>query len=71
MIDKAEREPTSQRYLRKGHPSIEELMQEQNVKPVSDARELLGDFWPEDESVDDFIAAVREWRGHTKNDRTA
>ena len=43
----------------------------QGVKPVSDARELLGDFWPEEESVDDFIAAVREWRGHKKNDQAA
>ena len=59
-------QPTSQRYLRKGHPSIEELMLEQGVKPVSDVRELLGDFWPEDESVDDFTAAVRDWRGHAK-----
>jgi hypothetical protein len=24
--------------------------------------DLLGDFWPEEESADEFIAAVREWR---------
>jgi hypothetical protein len=71
MIDKPEQEPTSARYLRKGRPSIEELTREQGVKPVRDARELLGDFWPEDESVDDFIAAVRKWRGHSKNDQAA
>jgi len=24
--------------------------------------ELIGDFWPEEESVDDFLAAVESWR---------
>ena len=38
------------------------LTARQGVKPVSDFEELLGDFWPEDESADDFIAATRAWR---------
>jgi len=46
-------------------------MREQGVKPISDAHELLSDCWPEDESIDDFLAAVREWRGHPKNDLAA
>jgi hypothetical protein len=25
---------------------------------------LLGDFWPEDDTVDDFVSAVREWRNN-------
>ena len=33
----------------------------QGVGPVDDFDALLGG-WPEDESIDDFIAAVREWR---------
>ncbi len=61
----------SERYVRQGHPSIEELIREQGVRTVSDPRELLGDFWPENESVDTFIAAVREWRGHGKTDQAA
>jgi hypothetical protein len=32
---------------------------------------LLGNFWPEEESTDDFLAAMREWRGHTKIDPAA
>ena len=67
----ADSELTIQRHLLKGHSSIEELLREQSVTPVSDAHELLGDFWPEDESIDDFLAAVREWRGHPKNDLAA
>lgn len=35
---------------------------EQGVRPLGNLREVIGDFWPEDESVDDFIATVRGWR---------
>jgi hypothetical protein len=37
------------------------LVRLQGVRPVDDFDALLGG-WPEDESIDDFIAAVREWR---------
>ena len=40
----------------------ETLAAEQGVSPVTDFDELLGDFWPEDERVEDFIATLREWR---------
>ncbi len=43
-------------------PDLQQLMAEQGVKPVERLEDLLGDFWPEDESIDDFIAAVRRWR---------
>jgi hypothetical protein len=43
-------------------PDLEELAAQQNVKPVTRFEDLLGDFWPADEDVDDFIAAVRQWR---------
>lgn len=46
------------------HSELEALAEEQNVPPVADADDLIGGgFWPEDESVDEFVAAVREWRG--------
>jgi hypothetical protein len=32
------------------------------VEPVQRLEDLWGDFWPEDEPVDDFIDAVRRWR---------
>jgi len=37
------------------------LAEHQGVQPVTDFDALLGG-WPEDEPVDDFVAAVREWR---------
>jgi hypothetical protein len=36
-------------------PTIEELAAEQGVKPVTDIQSLRGNFWPEDESIDEFL----------------
>lgn len=38
------------------------LAQAQGVLPLSSFDDLLGNFWPEDESVDEFIAEIRELR---------
>lgn len=32
------------------------------TQPLQHLEDLWGDFWPEDESVDDFIATVHHWR---------
>jgi hypothetical protein len=63
--------PIGEKYTREGHPTIEELIAQQSVEFPRDPTVLLGDFWPEDESIDDFLSAMREWRGHTKNDPAA
>jgi hypothetical protein len=47
------------------------LIAEQGVEFPRDPEELLGDFWPQEESIDDFLAALHEWRGHTKTDPAA
>ena len=62
---------TAERYARVGHPSIEELVAEQGTRFPADPAELLGDFWPEEESIEDFLRAVHEWRGHDNRDRAA
>lgn len=41
---------------------LETLAAQQGVTPVCDTAVLPGDFWPEDENVDDFVAAIRAWR---------
>jgi hypothetical protein len=61
----------AEKYACSGHPSIQELVAEQGTKFRSDPAELLGDFWPEEESIDDFLMALRDWRGHDKSDRAA
>jgi hypothetical protein len=60
--------PRTSRYANPGHPSAEELMAEQGTGPIMDVSELHGDFWPEDESIEEFIATYREWRGHKRED---
>lgn len=58
-----------QKYGRSGHPSIEELKLAQGTIPTSNPRELLGDFWPESENIDEFLATVRKCRGHMDTDQ--
>lgn len=58
--------PAGTRYSATGHPSIEELMAEQGTVPITDVRVLHGNFWPEEESIEDFLAALYEWRGHNR-----
>lgn len=41
---------------------LERLAAEQGVRPIEDFDSLKADFWPEDESVDDFVRTVRERR---------
>lgn len=38
------------------------LAEEQGIKPVESIDDLRGDFFPENESIDDFVATVRRWR---------
>ena len=52
-------------------PTEDELIAQQGKGPIDDASILLGDFWPEDEPVEEFLAALREWRGHDRADRAA
>ena len=41
--------------------TLEELAAEQKIAPAN-FKKLLGDFWPEDENIDDFIKFYRELR---------
>ena len=39
------------------------LILQRGITPITvDQLRAMGDLWPDNESVDDFIAAVREWR---------
>ena len=61
----------AEKYTREGHPTVDELIAHQRVAFPRDPKDLLGDFWPEEESIDDFLAALRDWRGHTRTDPAA
>jgi hypothetical protein len=53
-------------YTDSGHPSVERLMAEQGTAPITDVSMLHGDFWPEEESIEDFLETLQEWRGHRR-----
>ncbi|MGA3072792.1 MAG: hypothetical protein ABSG56_03785 [Bryobacteraceae bacterium] len=59
------------RYNFDAHPTLDELIAQQGKGPVTDVQALHGNFWPEDERIEDFLAALHEWRGHKKADPTA
>jgi len=42
---------------------LEKMIQERGVKPMTlEQLRAMGDLWPEDEEVDEFLATVRQWR---------
>ena len=59
------------RYDFNASPTIEEVIAQQGKGPIADPTVLLGDFWPADEPVEEFLAALREWRGHNRSDCAA
>ena len=58
----------SDKCARTGHPSVQELVAEQGTKFRTDPVELLGEFWPEEESLEDFLRALNECRGHDRSE---
>ena len=58
-------------YSAAGHPSVEQLMAEQGTGPITDVSLLHGNFWPAEESVDEFLETLHEWRGHKRTDPAA
>jgi hypothetical protein len=61
----------SQRKSRAGahaDKTVEELAAEQGVQPIGDPRTLRGDFWPQDESVDEFVSWLRDLRRDGEKD---
>ncbi len=56
--------PEAVRYTATGHPSVQQLMATQGTGPIADIACLHGDFWPREESMEEFLETLREWRGH-------
>jgi hypothetical protein len=53
------------RYNFEANPTIDEIIAQQGKGPI-DISALHKDAWPDDEPIEDFLAALREWRGHGK-----
>ncbi len=68
---KPENLPATVPYASSGHPSFEQLMAEQGTGPITDVSVLHGDFWPEEESIEEFLETLYEWRGRKRTDPAA
>lgn len=66
-----EKRSGSVQYSAAGHPSVEQLVAEQGTGPITDVSLLHGDFWPEEESIEEFLEALHEWRGHAHTNPAA
>ena len=42
--------------------TLADLIAKQGSKPITNIDDLKADFWPEGESIDEFIDTVRCWR---------
>jgi hypothetical protein len=56
------KEPEENALYESEVPDLDSLAEAQGVSPIGDIDELVADFWPEDEDIEDFMAAVRRWR---------
>src|SRR5215210_4130535 len=68
LFERLEREAELAREetRKQAHARAWELAKQQGVEPIRDIKELQGDFWPEEESVDEFLAWVRAIRQQDK-----
>jgi hypothetical protein len=52
------------------HELLRQMANEQGVKPIEDFDDIPDDLWPEDQSVDDFLAFINELRKSDNPRRT-
>ena len=62
MIQKAKISPGAKNRKNADLIDLETLAAEQGVKPVENPRDLKGDFWPENEDLDEFLGWLRKTR---------
>jgi hypothetical protein len=43
------------RHHFEANPTVDELIAQQGKGPITDVQVLHGDFWPEDEPIEDFL----------------
>ncbi|MEK6300832.1 MAG: hypothetical protein AABO41_08935 [Acidobacteriota bacterium] len=61
LDEKTSENPSSEQL--RAREGLRKLIDEQGVTPLSIVElDAMGDLWPEEENLDDFLAALREWR---------
>jgi hypothetical protein len=43
--------------------TVLEIASRRGIKPIQSIEELRGNFWPEEDDLDDFLVEWRRWRG--------
>ena len=68
LFERVEREAKveEEEARRQAHARAWELAKRQGVEPVHNIGDLYGNFWPEEESVDDFLTWLRTARQEDK-----
>ena len=68
VIDEAELDRRRTPEQRAALARLLKQAEDQGIKPLDfDALMAKANFWPEDESIDDFIATIREWRSESRD----
>ncbi|HEX8650451.1 MAG TPA: hypothetical protein VF708_06395 [Pyrinomonadaceae bacterium] len=64
LFERIEREAQAaeEEARKQAHARAWELAKQQGVKPIRNMDKLKGDFWPEEESIDDFLSWLRDLR---------
>ncbi|HBB94582.1 MAG TPA: hypothetical protein DC054_04270 [Blastocatellia bacterium] len=62
LLDRVQQEARTQQ----AHARAWELAKQQGVRPTGSIKELQGNFWPEEESADEFLAWLDNLRGNDK-----
>lgn len=63
LFEKLEKEAQAEEEARRqAHARIWELAKQQGVEPIRSIKDLQGDFWPEEESMDEFLSWLRATR---------
>jgi hypothetical protein len=63
--DKREAPLTEEEERKSAHARARELARQQGVKPIHNMAQLKGDFWPEEESIDEFLSWLHDLRQNT------
>jgi len=66
-MSKSNREELRAESPEEAHARVRELARRQGIEPIRDIKELQGDFWPEEESIDDFLSWLRATRREEKD----
>lgn len=69
LLERIEREAQAaeEDSRKQAHARVWELARQQGVEPIRSIKDLQGDFWPEEETADEFLSWLRATRQEDKD----